>query len=487
MILPVIMSGGSGTRLWPLSRSQHPKPFIKLPDGESLIQKTYNRAANLPGVSDILTITNRDFYFLSKDEWDPISKNHNNLKMRFLLEPEGRNTAPAIAMAAFYAVDYLPEDTVLLVLAADHLINDHKCFSKAVELAKKQAHQEKLVTFGINPTNPDTGFGYIEYENNKTDFDNHNLIANDVIRFVEKPSKELAEQYFSSGNFVWNSGMFCFKATEFLKSLKRHSSKIFTSSKTCWEKSKNEKITKDHSISIELEKKYFLKIPSDSIDYAVMEKADNVKVIPSSMEWSDIGSWNAMGNLSKIDSNGNRIEGDAVLIDVKNSYFRSSNRVLTSIGVDNIVVVDTSNALLVAHKDRVQDIKQIVNKLKLQNHESTKLHATVKRPWGTYTVLEEGINFKIKRILVKPKASLSLQMHKHRSEHWIVTKGIARVINGEKEIILGVNESTYIPAGNKHRLENKGDETIVLIEVQTGDYLGEDDIVRFDDIYGRVV
>ena len=253
------------------------------------------------------------------------------------------------------------------------------------------------------------------------------------------------------------------------------------------EKSKNEKIIKDHSISIELEKKYFLKIPNDSIDYAVMEKADNVKVIPSSMEWSDIGSWNAMGNLSKIDSNGNRVEGDAVLIDVKNSYFRSSNRVLTSIGVDNIVVVDTSNALLVAHKDRVQDIKQIVDKLKLQNHESTKLHATVKRPWGTYTVLEEGTNFKIKRIVVKPKASLSLQMHKHRSEHWIVIKGIATVINDEKEIILGVNESAYIPAGNKHRLENKGDETIVLIEVQSGDYLGEDDIVRFDDIYGRVV
>lgn len=487
MILPVIMSGGSGTRLWPLSRSQHPKPFIKLPDGESLIKKTYNRAASLPGVSEILTITNRDFYFLSKDEWDPISKNHNNLRMRFLLEPVGRNTAPAIAMAAFYAVEYLPEDTVLLVLAADHLINDHEYFSKAVKLANKQALQENLVTFGIKPTNPDTGFGYIEYENNENNFDNNNLTANDVIRFVEKPSKELAEQYFSSGNFVWNSGMFCFKAKEYLNSLKRYSPEIYTSSKTCWKKSKNEKIIKNQSALIELEKKYFLKIPRDSIDYAVMEKADNVKVIPSSMEWSDIGSWNSMGNLSKIDSNGNRIEGDAVLIDVKNSYFRSSNRVLTSIGVDNIVVVDTSTALLIAHKDRVQDIKQIVNKLELQNHESTKLHATVKRPWGTYTVLEEGANFKIKRILVKPKASLSLQMHKHRSEHWVVTKGIATVINAEKEIILGVNESTYIPAGNKHRLENKGDETIILIEVQTGDYLGEDDIVRFDDIYGRVV
>lgn len=486
MILPVVMSGGSGTRLWPASRSQHPKPFLQLPDGESLIQKTYKRAASLQDVSEILTITNRDFYFLSKDEWEPMSVNFPNLKMPFLLEPEGRNTAPAIAMAAFYAIDHLSEDTILLILAADHLINDYQCFTNSVELAKEYAQQGKLVTFGIHPTHADTGFGYIQYENNSSSVDHSILKASDVIRFVEKPSKEIAEGYLASGDFVWNSGMFCFTAKEFLDSLKKHSPSIYKAAALCWEKSKNDNIIADKSVSIEFEKDCFTQIPDDSVDYAVMEKADNVMVIPSCMEWSDIGSWNAMGNLTEIDANGNRVEGDAVLIDVKNSYFKSSNRILTSIGLDDIIVVDTADALLIAHKERVQDVKQVVNELKLQNHESTKLHTTVKRPWGIYTVLEEGPHFKIKRIEVKPYASLSLQMHHHRSEHWVVVSGKAKVLNDKKEMILNTNESTYIPAKHKHRLENIGAENLVIIEVQAGAYLGEDDIVRFDDVYGRV-
>lgn len=486
MILPVVMSGGSGTRLWPLSRSQHPKPFIKLPDGESLIQKTYKRAASLDDVSEVLTITNRDYYFLSKDEWEPLADTHKGLKMPFLLEPEGRNTAPAIAMAALYAMDHLEKDTILLILAADHLIDDHECFSNTVKLAKEHAIDDKLVTFGIQPTHADTGFGYIQYANENNSTDSDELKASDVIRFVEKPSKEVAEQYLASGDFVWNSGMFCFKAETFLNCLKQHSPEIYKASVKCWEKSKNENVIAEQSVSIEFDKECFSAIPDDSVDYAVMEKADNVMVIPSNMEWSDIGSWNALGNLTEIDINGNRVEGEAILIDVQNSYFKSSKRMLTSIGMSDIIVVDTADALLIAHKDRVQDIKQVVNELKLINHESTVSHMTVKRPWGTYTILEEGPHFKIKRIEVKPHACLSLQMHHHRSEHWVVVSGIAKVLNNEEEMILDVNESTYIPAEHKHRLENIGPEMLVMIEVQTGDYLGEDDIVRFQDVYGRI-
>lgn len=486
MILPVVMSGGSGTRLWPLSRSQHPKPFIKLPDGESLIQKTYKRAASLDDVSEVLTITNRDYFFLSKDEWEPLAQTHPQLKMPFLLEPEGRNTAPAIAMAALYALDNLDKDTVLLVLAADHLINDHECFVNAVKLAKNHAEEDKLITFGIQPTHADTGFGYIQFDSENAPTDKNELKASDVIRFVEKPSKEVAEQYLASGDFVWNSGMFCFKAETFLKSLKEHSPEIYKASLKCWQQSKNDNIIAEHSVSIEFDKESFIAIPDDSVDYAVMEKAENVMVIPSCMEWSDIGSWNAMGNLTEIDINGNRIDGEAILVDVKNSYFKSSKRMLTSIGMDDIIVVDTDDALLIAHKDRVQDVKQVVNELKLQDHDSTKLHTTVKRPWGTYTILEEGPHFKIKRIEVKPYASLSLQMHHHRSEHWVVISGTAKILNNEQEMILGVNESTYIPAEHKHRLENTSSEMLILIEVQTGSYLGEDDIVRFQDVYGRI-
>ena len=476
------MSGGSGTRLWPASRSQHPKPFIKLPDGESLIQKTYKRAASLDDVSEVLTITNRDYYFLSKDEWEPLAETYSDFKMPFLLEPEGRNTAPAIAMAALYAMDNLDEDTVLLVLAADHLINGHECFANAVKLAKEHAMEDKLVTFGIQPTHADTGFGYIQYANENSSTDSNELKASDVIRFVEKPSKEVAEQYLASGDFVWNSGMFCFKAETFLNSLKQYSPEIYDMSVACWKKSTD----KESRATIEFEKESFTAIPDDSVDYAVMEKADNVMVIPSNMEWSDIGSWNAMGNLTEVDINGNRIEGEAILIDVKDSYFKSSNRMLTSIGLNDIIVVDTADALLIAHKDRVQDVKQVVNELRLQNHESTVLHRTVKRPWGTYTILEEGSHFKIKRIEVKPHSCLSLQMHHHRSEHWVVVSGTAKVLNDEEDMILGVNESTYIPAEHKHRLENIGSEMLVMIEVQTGDYLGEDDIVRFQDVYGRI-
>jgi mannose-1-phosphate guanylyltransferase len=480
MLLPVIMSGGSGTRLWPLSRSQHPKPFIKLPDGESLIQKTYLRAVKLPGVSNILTITNRDYYFLSKDELDPLHENYPDLHFPFLLEPKGRNTAPAITLAAIKAAETYGSDTILLVLSADHLINEHDCFAEAVAVAAEAAKNDKLVTFGIQPTHAATGFGYIEYQQNSDD----DITACEVIQFVEKPAREIAEQYLSSGNFVWNSGMFCFKASTLLNSIQEHAPDIYEMAMECWSVSTSN-LTDGTDTATELDKTTFSALPDISIDYAIMEKASNVMVVPSPMEWSDVGCWEALGNLTEQDCNGNRVEGEAVLVDVKNSYFNSQNRVLTGIGVEDLIVVDTPDALLLAHRERVQDVKQIVSELKLKNHESADLHTTVKRPWGAYTVLEEGACYKIKRIVVKPNASLSLQSHQHRNEHWVVVSGQAKIVNGEDEFILNENESTYIPAGNLHRLSNASDECLSIIEVQAGSYLGEDDIIRYDDIYGR--
>ena len=480
MILPVVMSGGSGTRLWPLSRLQHPKPFIKLPDGESLIQKTYKRAASLNGVNEILTITNRDYYFLSKDEIEPLHNELNELNYSFLLEPQGRNTAPAITMAAIKAAETYDPDTILLVLSADHLINDHQCFADAVKVATSAAQEDKLVTFGIYPTHPDTGFGYIQYNKSNT----KGIVACDVMQFVEKPAKELAEEYLESGNYVWNAGMFCFKASVLLNSIKEHQPEIYNNAYKCWRTSIDNTGIED--LAVELDKATFTTIPDISIDFAIMEKAQNVMVVPSCMQWSDVGSWEAMGNLTEQDDNGNRVEGEAVLIDVKNSYFNSSKRILTGIGVEDLIVVDTPDALLLAHKDRVQDIKQIVTELRLNNHDSADIHTTVKRPWGTYTILEEGMGYKIKNIVVKPGASLSLQSHQHRSEHWIVVAGSALIVNGNNEFLLKANESTYIPAGNLHRLTNPNDTYLIIIEVQTGEYLAEDDIERFDDNYGRV-
>lgn len=471
-LIPTILCGGSGSRLWPISREQHTKPFIRLTDGESLLQKAFLRGVSLPAVTEILTVTNRELQFKTLDDY--IEVNKTEVPTSFILEPFGRNTAAAVTLAALHVMQHHGEDALLLVLAADHLINNYSAFSEAVNQAVTLASQDKLVTFGITPNAPETGYGYIEAD------------GNNVKRFVEKPSLELAQEYVASGRFYWNAGIFCFSAGTLIREMTQHCPEVVESVRTCLEASQT--IQGNNRRQIELDKISFATVPDISIDYAVMEKSSNVAVIPCDIGWDDIGSWTAMDRLGEHDEAGNTVIGEAILHDVQNSYIHSNGtgKLIGAIGVDNLVIVDTPDALLVTDKSRVQDVKILYNTLKAQDHEAYKLHSTVVRPWGTYTVLEEGARFKIKRIEVKPGASLSLQMHHHRSEHWIVVSGMAKVVNGERDFFVNTNESTYIPAGHQHRLENPGVLDLVMIEVQSGEYLGEDDIVRFQDNYGRV-
>ncbi|MFX1684461.1 mannose-1-phosphate guanylyltransferase/mannose-6-phosphate isomerase [Paraburkholderia sp. A2RI-6] len=473
MLIPVILSGGAGTRLWPVSREGYPKPFMKLSDGESLLLKTYRRAAIAAGKAaenaEILTVTNRDYYFMSKDELALAKVDHASA---FLLEPAGRNTAPAVALAAHCVAAKHGRDALMLVLSADHLVQDQDRFVQAVEAAVSLAQQGHLATFGIVPATPETGFGYIEAGETLG-------CGKRVRRFVEKPKLEKAREYLEAGNFYWNSGMFCFKAGTILDEMSRHAPDVTRTIQACWEAMSHD------SAMLEIPSEAFSQVPDISIDYAVMERSDKVAVVPADFGWSDIGSWLAVRELSTPDADNNRAIGDAIFVDSHNTYVHGQDRVVAAVGVDNLMIIDTPDALLVAHPDKAQDVKKVVARLKTQGHESYKLHRTVTRPWGSYTVLEEGTRFKIKRIEVKPGASLSLQMHHHRSEHWIVVSGMAKVVNGDRELFVSTNESTYIPAGHKHRLENPGVLDLVMIEVQSGEYLGEDDIVRFQDIYGR--
>lgn len=472
MIVPVILSGGAGTRLWPVSRETFPKPFMKLPDGDSLLKKTLLRAAGLPGVVEVLTVTNREYFFTTRDEYAS-AKTGRQLGFDYVLEPCGRNTAPAIAMAAFSLIESRGEDAVMLVMPADHLIENQQAFAEAVAVASESALQDYLVTFGIRPTYPETGYGYIECG---SEFRGS---VGDVSCFVEKPSSELALQYLERGNFLWNSGLFCFKAGALLEALRVCSPEVYESSLACWDK------TRRNDLPITLDEAAFASIPDISIDYAVMEKAEKVAVVAGGFDWNDIGSWSAVSELVPQDEAGNRIVGTAVMVDSGNCYIQAEDRLVATVGVNNLLVIDTPDALLVADKNRAQEVKQVVQYLKLAEHDAYKLHRTVHRPWGTYTVLEEGDHFKIKRIMVKPGAALSLQMHHHRSEHWVVVSGTAKIVNGESEHLVRTNESTFIPAGTPHRLINPGVLELVMIEVQSGEYLGEDDIVRFEDRYGR--
>nr|WP_318652262.1 mannose-1-phosphate guanylyltransferase/mannose-6-phosphate isomerase [Pseudomonas sp. PDM15] len=477
-IIPVIMSGGAGTRLWPVSREGHPKPFMRLPDGQSLLGKTYSRAAALiPQGGVILTVTNREHYFASKDHFSECKLPHH--RSHFLLEPEGRNTAPAIAAAAIAVAKAHGEDAIMVVMAADHLIEDLTGFKQATEHAIRLAEQGHLVTYGIRPTAPETGFGYIE---SGRGLDEEG--GCEVARFVEKPDLATAEEYLRSGRFLWNSGMFCFSVGSVLRELREHAPEIVRLADECVEQSP----AHDSAgvLMQELHADLFAELPDISIDYAVMERSSSVAVVPAVFDWSDIGSWSALSRLVPEDAQRNRVQGDAILVDTRNTFVLGESRLVATVGVDDLIVVDTADAILVAHADRAQEVRQVAKQLKLQNHDAYRLHRTVARPWGTYTVLEEGPRFKIKRIVVKPGASLSLQMHHHRSEHWIVVQGMAKVINGGDEPrMINTNESTFIPAGHKHRLENPGVIDLVMIEVQSGEYLGEDDIVRFDDKYGR--
>ncbi|MFT0521187.1 mannose-1-phosphate guanylyltransferase/mannose-6-phosphate isomerase [Pseudomonas faucium] len=475
-LIPVILSGGVGSRLWPVSREAHPKPFMTLPDGQNLIQKTFLRAARLDGVVELLTVTNRELLFKTEDEYRAInSKGH---AQGFILEPFGRNTAAAVAAAALQLQETHGPQAHMLVLAADHLIQNEQAFSEAVDKAMQLAAQGWLVTFGIKPQYPETGFGYIEA-------DTRGVLEGGlkVERFVEKPDLKTAESYVAAGNYFWNAGMFCFQVGTVIEEFKAHAPDVLEAVASTLAASRRSTSAGYSCLALEAES--FAKVPDISIDYALMERSRKVATIPCDIGWSDIGSWNAVSELTPPDEQGNRFEGEVLAYGASNNYVSTEDRLAALVGVQDLLVVDTPDALLIAHKDHAQDVKHIVKRLKSEGHTAHMLHQTVHRPWGTYTTLEEGERFKIKRIVVKPKASLSLQMHHHRSEHWIVVSGMAVVVNDDQELMLNTNESTFIRAGHKHRLQNPGVIDLVLIEVQSGDYLGEDDIIRFEDNYGR--
>jgi mannose-1-phosphate guanylyltransferase len=480
-IVPVILSGGAGTRLWPLSRETAPKPSMPLPDGETLLAKTAARALALHGVDELVTVTNREYYFHTRDAYTGL---HSGAPWRasFLLEPFGRNTAPAVALAALWIEARFAEDVVLLVLPADHLVRNQRAFAAAVSQAVRIADTGKLVTFGIAPTYPETGFGYIECGDEVA---KSRPPAFDVRRFVEKPPLFRAKKYLAAGKYAWNSGMFCFGAHAIVAAFERHAPQVLAAVRPAVDALAD---TNERTM-LEIDATLFAAAPDISLDYAVMEKAAAAKevvVVRGSFDWNDIGSWQAVADLAPPDEHGNHGQGERVAIATRRTYVNAGDRLVATVGVENLVIVDTADAVLVAHRDHLQRVKDVVGELKARGHDSYRLHKTVARPWGAYTVLQEGPGFKIKRIEVKPGAALSLQMHRHRSEHWVVVAGVARVTRGDDTFSVEANGSTYIPVQTRHRLENPGSEPLVMIEVQCGAYLGEDDIVRFDDRYGRV-
>ena len=475
MLVPVILSGGPGTRLWPVSREGLPKPFMKVGSRYSLLQEALLRGEVLPGAERSVVVTNRDYLFLSRDEVDALG---NQVRpARYLLEPVGRNTAPAILLAAFAVAQWHGDDAVMLLMPADHVIEDRAAFADAVARAEALTRGGRLVTFGIRPTRPETGYGYVELG------DTLGADGYRVKRFVEKPDAARAHEFVQNPNFLWNSGIFCFRACDMIAAFDALEPEMAKAGRECWAASLPATSAAD---AIELDETCFARMRSVSIDYAVFERAPEVAVVPCSIGWSDVGSWKEIADLYEPDAAGNRSDGDVMFLDSRDSFVMAEGRIAAAIGVNNLIVVDTPDALLIADRDRAQDVKKIVERLKASGSDKHALHLTVARPWGTYTVLQNSARFKIKRVEVKPGASLSLQVHQHRNEHWVVVSGTAQVVNGDATLTLRTNESTYIPAGHKHRLENPGEENLVIIEVQVGDYLGEDDIVRFEDRYGRV-
>ena len=463
-ILPVILSGGSGTRLWPLSREAYPKQFLQLSGTHSMLQSTWLRVADVAAQPPIV-VANEAHRFVAAEQLQQVGTTPSAI----LLEPIGRNTAPAIAAAALEARRN-GEDPLLLVLPSDHLIRDVEHFHQAITQAAAIAEQGKLVTFGIQPTAPETGYGYIKATAGEG--------ARAIERFVEKPDLATAEAYVASGEYYWNSGMFLFRASRYLAELQRFRPDILGAVRAALEAAQRD------GDFIRLDKAAFAASPSDSIDYAVMEKTDSAMVLPVDIGWNDVGSWSALWDVSEQDAEGNARHGDVIAIDSHNSY-AYARRLVALVGVDDLVVVETDDAVLVAHKDKVQQVKEVVARLKAEQRSHAILHREVHRPWGSYDSVDQDDGFQVKRIKVKPGARLSLQSHRHRAEHWIVVRGIARVTRDNDVFDLHANQSTYIPLGARHRLENPGLETLELIEVQSGDYLGEDDIVRYEDVYGR--
>lgn len=469
MFLPVIMAGGSGSRLWPLSRQLNPKQFLPLVDAEqSLLQATIKRLEGLDHQLPIL-ICNEQHRFQAAEQLRQLEMED----ARILLEPVGRNTAPAVALAALQATAS-GEDPILLVLAADHLIQNVEAFHASIGCALALAEEGKLVTFGIVPTHPETGFGYLE----KGEVLAHGGFV--VSRFVEKPDAKTAQAYLDSGRYYWNSGMFILRASRYLQELERFAPAILDACRTSFANAQQDM----HFTRVDAEA--FATCPENSIDYAVMEHTADAVVVPLDAGWSDIGSWSALWETADKDAEGNVLKGDVLVESTHDSYVHATHRLVATVGVDNLVIVETQDAVLVAHKDRVQDVKKIVDQLRSCKRHEHANHREVYRPWGVYDSIDSGPRYQVKRITVKPGAKLSVQMHHHRAEHWIVVSGTAKVTNGEKNYLVTENQSTYIPIGQVHALENPGVIPLELIEVQSGTYLGEDDIVRYEDRYGRV-
>lgn len=468
MIHPVILSGGAGTRLWPLSRELYPKQLLPLVGEKTMLQETIVRLDGLEKVESSLIVCNEAHRFMVAEQVRLL----NRSQQAIILEPCGRNTAPAVAIAALHLLAQ-DADPVMLVLPADHLIQDVDEFQRVVSSAVVQAEQGALVTFGIVPKYAETGYGYIEAETSDKD----HAVA--VVNFVEKPDSATAQNYIDSGRYYWNSGMFMFKASRYLEELKLYRPDIFTACNKSYEG-----ITHDLDF-MRLEHGDFASCPADSIDCAVMEKTDRAVVFPLDAGWNDIGSWSALWSVQAQDNQGNVMIGDVLTDDVNNSYIHAQNRLVAAVGVDDLIVVETADAVLVAQRDKVQNVKAIVEKLKKEGRGESLLHRRVNRPWGAYEGIDTGERFQVKRITVTPGASLSLQKHHHRAEHWVVVKGTAKVTCGEDIRLLTENQSTYIPLGEVHRLENPGQIPLEIIEVQSGSYLGEDDIVRLEDQYGR--
>ena len=469
MFTPVILSGGSGTRLWPLSRKNLPKQFLALSGSSTLFQQTIERTHTLAGVGAPIVVCSEDHRFLVAEQLRALGIDGASI----LLEPVPRNTAPAIALAAWQA-QAGDADAILLVLPADHLIGDTASFADAVGKALPLAEEGWLVTFGISPAAPETGFGYIK----QAESIGHGAFR--VERFVEKPDAATAEKYVSSGDYAWNSGMFLFKASRYLEELRRYAPSIHSVSEAAF------RTAKADLDFVRIDKDVFGTSPETSIDYAVMENTSRAAVLPVSCEWSDIGSWDALWATSIRDGDGNRFEGDVIAIDSHNCFVRGTDRrLVAALGLEDVVIVDTPDAMLVASRSHVQDVKQLVDRIKSDGRQEHLFHRKVYRPWGSYDSIDVGDRFQVKRISVKPGAALSLQKHHHRAEHWVIVSGTAEVTRNEEVFLLGENESTFLPLGAVHRLRNPGKVPLELIEVQSGSYLGEDDIVRLEDVYGR--
>ena len=473
-IIPIILSGGSGTRLWPLSRKLHPKQFLPLAGDKTMLQETIIRLNGLDNLANPIIICNTEHRFLVAEQCKQINIKNPTI----LLEPVGKNTAPAIAAAALQSLKHKhkhkhKDEAQLLVLSADHVIQDINAFHEAIKIASRHAQRGKLVTFGIKPTDANTAYGYIKHSK---DFNDGTY---KVERFVEKPDLLTAKKYLEKGNYLWNSGMFVFTASRFIEELTLHAPAILKSVRNSVDKA-----LQDLDF-IRLDKVYFESCQSTSIDYALMEKSDNLIVVPLNAQWNDIGSWSALHEIGIKDDNGNVLRGDIIAKDTSNTYINANHHVVATIGIKNLVIVDTPDATFIATHEKAKEVKSIVELLQADRRNEGDIHRKVYRPWGWYDSLEMGKHFQVKRLHINPEAKLSLQKHSKRAEHWVVINGTATAINGEKVLTLSEGDSTYLPIGTKHGLENKTDKILEIIEVQSGSYLGEDDIVRYEDIYGR--